>query len=644
MSYSLNRLAVTRPPPSNTRNSRVTAFNTLDYINQPPPPPTLSTVLVTGNVASTDINMNNKSIINATQVKATLFVGDVSGNITTATRATNIAGGTGGSIPYQTAVNTTALLPNGTVGQVLTSQGTTVAPQWTTLPSSTAPSLSSVLTTGNQASTAIDMSGNNITNANQITATTFVGDLSGNALKIKTTSYTGASATLYPTFVSGSGNVDLFIDNTTSPLLTYNPSTSTLSSTTFSGSVSNANTLASNSSGTLTITGGSASNTVINALNGTIDLQSNSTSIAKINSSGIQSQALNLTDNAGTPHLTGLSSTWFGTGSVNYINLLPVATGAGINGTQLNIGAYTNSSATTTKQPFSNFDSYATTYRQYTSATDTTPLTITGTTTSKTLKTISTTTDTTLTLLAEYANTGSYNCQLDLKSSASGNQYINMETRDAFGDFSVLNMKNNNVNLFTGIPASDSMIQTGIQLSDDADIYYAIDTYANSPFYVSRVNLNGWTWGTGSVQGNYPAYTPIPSLTSLMNLSTGGVLTFGANTNGIQNRTTSTTITYSGNPLTLTGSNLSFRSYQINFTGTTNAIGSYSFSSVPINADYTIAVYNGGTGNATFASTATYRFNGGVTFTIPTLRYAVIKVQQLSVNATTIFFLTGTLF
>jgi hypothetical protein len=158
------------------------------------------------------------------------------------------------------------------------------------------------------------------------------------------------------------------------------------------------------------------------------------------------------------------------------------------------------------------------------------------------------------------------------------------------------------------------------------------------------VNLNGWTWGTGSVQGNYPAYTPIPSLTSLMNLSTGGVLTFGANTNGIQNRTTSTTITYSGNPLTLTGSNLSFRSYQINFTGTTNAIGSYSFSSVPINADYTIAVYNGGTGNATFASTATYRFNGGVTFTIPTLRYAVIKVQQLSVNATTIFFLTGTLF
>ena len=167
-----------------------------------------------------------------------------------------------------------------------------------------------------------------------------------------------------------------------------------------------------------------------------------------------------------------------------------------------------------------------------------------------------------------------------------------METRDAFGDFSVLNMKNNNVNLFTGIPASESMIQTGIQLSDDADIYYAIDTYANSPFYVSRVNLNGWTWGTGSGQGNYPAYTPIPSLTSLMNLSTGGVLTFGANTNGIQNRTTTTTISV-GNPLTLAGSNLSYRNFELTFSGTTNSISSYSFSSVPINCDYTIAVYNG---------------------------------------------------
>ena len=56
------------------------------------------------------------------------------GNATTATTATNVAGGAGGSIPYQSAANTTALLANGSDGQVLTSAGGTSAPAWETLP------------------------------------------------------------------------------------------------------------------------------------------------------------------------------------------------------------------------------------------------------------------------------------------------------------------------------------------------------------------------------------------------------------------------------------------------------------------------------------------------------------------------------
>jgi hypothetical protein len=59
----------------------------------------------------------------------TTFTGAFSG---TATRATNIAGGAGGQIPYQSAANTTTLLANGTAGQVLTSAGTTLAPTWAT--------------------------------------------------------------------------------------------------------------------------------------------------------------------------------------------------------------------------------------------------------------------------------------------------------------------------------------------------------------------------------------------------------------------------------------------------------------------------------------------------------------------------------
>ena len=47
-----------------------------------------------------------------------------------------MVGGLGGQVNYQSAVNTTTHLPNGTSGQVLTSNGTTLAPSWTTFSSS----------------------------------------------------------------------------------------------------------------------------------------------------------------------------------------------------------------------------------------------------------------------------------------------------------------------------------------------------------------------------------------------------------------------------------------------------------------------------------------------------------------------------
>jgi len=103
----------------------------------------LSQVLTIGNSAgSSDIDMNNNDITGANAITATTFTGALTGNAstatsaTTATTATNIAGGAGGSIPYQSAVNTTALLANGTAGQVLQSNGTTLAPSWVTPASS----------------------------------------------------------------------------------------------------------------------------------------------------------------------------------------------------------------------------------------------------------------------------------------------------------------------------------------------------------------------------------------------------------------------------------------------------------------------------------------------------------------------------
>ena len=60
----------------------------------------------------------------------------------TAGTATNLAGGSGGSIPYQSSAGTTAMLANGTAGQVLQSSGTTSAPTWVTPSGGTVTSVS----------------------------------------------------------------------------------------------------------------------------------------------------------------------------------------------------------------------------------------------------------------------------------------------------------------------------------------------------------------------------------------------------------------------------------------------------------------------------------------------------------------------
>ena len=70
----------------------------------------------------------------------------------TATTSTNIAGGAGGSIPYQSSANNTALLANGTAGQVLQSNGTTLAPSWVT-PSTSATTVDITNTTAPTAGT-----------------------------------------------------------------------------------------------------------------------------------------------------------------------------------------------------------------------------------------------------------------------------------------------------------------------------------------------------------------------------------------------------------------------------------------------------------------------------------------------------------
>lgn len=74
------------------------------------------------------------------------ITGSVSGNAATATRATNLAGGAAGSVPYQSAANTTAFLAAGSNGQVLTLAGG--IPSWATPTTGTVTSVSQTFTGG----------------------------------------------------------------------------------------------------------------------------------------------------------------------------------------------------------------------------------------------------------------------------------------------------------------------------------------------------------------------------------------------------------------------------------------------------------------------------------------------------------------
>jgi hypothetical protein len=73
------------------------------------------------------------SITAGTNISVSGSTGAVTINVTgTVAEASNIAGGSGGSVPYQSAANTTSLLSPGTSGQALISNGSG-APSWNTL-------------------------------------------------------------------------------------------------------------------------------------------------------------------------------------------------------------------------------------------------------------------------------------------------------------------------------------------------------------------------------------------------------------------------------------------------------------------------------------------------------------------------------
>jgi len=116
--------------------------------------------------------------------------GSISGNAataTTATKATNLAGGATGSLPYQSATDTTAFLAAGTNGQVLTLTGG--IPSWTNASTGTVTSVS-----GTGTVSGISLSGTVTTTGNLTLGGTL--DLSSPPTIGNTTPNTGVFTTL----------------------------------------------------------------------------------------------------------------------------------------------------------------------------------------------------------------------------------------------------------------------------------------------------------------------------------------------------------------------------------------------------------------------------------------------------------------
>jgi len=169
----------------------------------------------------------------------------VSGAVASATAATNLSGGLAGSLPYQSALNTTTFLGIGSANYVLTSSGT--APQYVAQSTLAVGSATTATTATNLAGGAASQipyqTGSGATSfiANGTTGQFLTSNGSSapswttSSASVTISDQTSSASTFYPTFVSTTSGSASSI-NTSSTKLQYVPSTGTFSSTVFSGS------------------------------------------------------------------------------------------------------------------------------------------------------------------------------------------------------------------------------------------------------------------------------------------------------------------------------------------------------------------------------------------------------------------------
>jgi hypothetical protein len=151
-----------------------------------------NSLVLTDSASNLGSTANKFNEIHAVEMFASTFTGNVTGDVTgdltgTADKATNLVGSTIGSIPYQSAADTTTLLSPGTVGRYLKTNGPGAAPSWSDIiiPDGSAESL-----TGTTLASGVVNS--SLTSVGTLTSLTVSGNLAVATNKLTVNSTTGA--------------------------------------------------------------------------------------------------------------------------------------------------------------------------------------------------------------------------------------------------------------------------------------------------------------------------------------------------------------------------------------------------------------------------------------------------------------------
>jgi hypothetical protein len=423
-----------------------------------------------------------------------------------------------------------------------------------------------------------------------VTATKFVGDLSGNAVSAtnSTNAVIGtdnASTLVYPTFVktSGAGNKGLFIDDTTTPL-SYNPSTGALTATKFVGDLSG-NAVSATNATLINITSTPSTNatyypTFVSTTSSNNILRVDSLYLQYNPSTNIfQNPNFLVSDGTETTSTGGLLITTGGVGSKTiYSNNSTGATNNSLSIQTVNTGN-SNSSIYDTRTAGSGSGGTA------------------------------------ITAFPSWSLTSNFFTPLPV-----GTPYSN-------GNFYMLGSCCNMATTLTP-NGSESGVVAGFQTSigDNngyADMYYNPDQYGGTSPYILRINSAGLlAYGTGT-SGQYAFGTPNPTLANTY---------FSVNNNGTNIANSLNAISIGGNPFSLNFQSVSFRNFynSVNLT-TAFTIASLAFSNPVAGGSYMVYLTTGVGGSITFPTglsgvKTTFSSN----FTIPASSVGVMSIYYIN--------------